>query len=68
MSDVKFAEKLTKENKIASIPVSVFYNTPEDNKVLRFCFAKNEETLREAGEILKSIWFIIAYPKAPIGG
>jgi len=55
MSDVKFAEKLTKENKIASIPVSVFYNTPEDNKVLRFCFAKNEETLREAGEILKSI-------------
>lgn len=54
-SDVKFAEQLTKENKIASIPVSVFYNNPTDDKVLRFCFAKTDETIDEAAEVLKSI-------------
>ena len=54
-SDVRYAEKLTKENKIASIPVSVFYNDPADRKVLRFCFAKTDETIIKAAEILKSI-------------
>lgn len=54
-SDVRYAEKLTKENKIASIPVSVFYNDTVDNKVLRFCFAKTDDTILEAAEILKSI-------------
>jgi len=54
-ADVDFAVRLTVENKLASIPVSVFYNTPTDNKVLRFCFAKEEETLIKAGEILKSL-------------
>ena len=54
-SDVRYAEKLTKENKIASIPVSVFYNDTVDQKVLRFCFAKTDETIIEAAEILKSI-------------
>jgi methionine aminotransferase len=54
-SDVSYAEKLTKENKIASIPVSVFYNDPVDRKVLRFCFAKTDETILEAAEILKLI-------------
>jgi methionine aminotransferase len=53
--DVRFAEKLTKENKIASIPVSVFYNKPVDRNVLRFCFAKTDETILEAAEVLKSI-------------
>jgi methionine aminotransferase len=53
--DVRFAEKLTKENKIASIPISVFYNEPVDRKVLRFCFAKTDETILEAAEVLKSI-------------
>jgi methionine aminotransferase len=50
--DRKFAEYLTKEIGVASIPVSVFYHDKTDNKVLRFCFAKNEETLRKAGERL----------------
>jgi len=50
--DTDFAIRLTKEFKIASIPVSVFYNSKLDEKVLRFCFAKNEETLKRAGEIL----------------
>jgi methionine aminotransferase len=54
-NDVTFAERLTKEYKIASIPVSVFYNQKTDNHVLRFCFAKENETLEKAAEILKCI-------------
>ena len=50
--DMDFAVRLTKEFKVASIPVSVFYPDEVDNKVLRFCFAKREETLRQAAEIL----------------
>ena len=46
-NDVMFAERLVHEYKIASIPVSVFYNSPLDEKVLRFCFAKKEQTLEE---------------------
>ncbi len=48
--DTDFAIRLTKENGIASIPVSVFYSRPQDNKVLRFCFAKEDETLKRAAE------------------
>lgn len=55
MNDVDFAEKLTKEHGIASIPVSVFYPDLEDNKVLRFCFAKEDELLIKAGKILCTI-------------
>jgi len=54
-NDVVFAERLIKEFKIAGIPLSVFYSNKEDNKVLRFCFAKKNETLLRAAEILKSI-------------
>ncbi len=53
--DVTFAERLTKEHKIASIPVSVFNLNQQDDKVLRFCFAKNEDTLKKAAEILCNI-------------
>ena len=38
--DVDFSRRMTIENGLASIPVSVFYNVKTDNKVLRFCFAK----------------------------
>ncbi len=55
MNDVEFAEKLTKEHGIASIPVSVFYPDLEDNKVLRFCFAKEDDLLIKAGKILCTI-------------
>jgi methionine aminotransferase len=51
-SEVEMAEWLTKEHKLASIPVSVFYKDKTDNHLLRFCFAKGEDTLREAGKIL----------------
>ena len=54
-NDFEFAVRLTKEFKIASIPVSVFYDNKTDNKVLRFCFAKEDETLRKAAELLKSV-------------
>jgi methionine aminotransferase len=53
--DTDFALTLIKEHGIAGIPVSVFYNVPEHNHVLRFCFAKQDETLDKAGEILRSI-------------
>lgn len=53
--DVDFARQLTTEKKIASIPVSVFYNTRTDQKLLRFCFAKKEETLDKAIAILNQI-------------
>jgi methionine transaminase len=42
------AIRITKDYGVASIPVSVFYKVPTDNKVLRFCFAKKESTLEEA--------------------
>ncbi|MGV3586515.1 MAG: methionine aminotransferase [Adhaeribacter sp.] len=50
--DVAFAKRLTQEIGVAAIPVSVFYHNQQDNKVLRFCFAKNETTLRQAAEKL----------------
>lgn len=51
-NDMDFAARLTREHKIASIPVSVFYPDKRDEKVLRFCFAKQEETLEKASDIL----------------
>lgn len=54
-NDFDFAVRLTKEIKVASIPVSVFYKNKTDNKVLRFCFAKEDETLRKAAELLKNV-------------
>jgi methionine transaminase len=53
--DTDYAIRLTKEHGIASIPMSVFYHELEDNHVLRFCFAKKEETLEKAAEILNKI-------------
>lgn len=53
--DEDFARRMTIEHKLASIPVSVFYKTPEYNKVLRFCFAKNTETLEKAAEVLQKM-------------
>jgi methionine aminotransferase len=55
MGDVEFAEWLTIEKGIACIPTSVFYKDGYDNKVLRFCFAKEEKDLKKAGEILCKI-------------
>lgn len=55
MADTEFAKQLTIESGVAGIPLSVFYGDRRDNKVLRFCFAKNEATLDVAAEILCKI-------------
>ncbi len=52
-NDLDFAVRLTREKKVASIPFSAFYKDKTDNKVLRFCFAKEEETLERAVEKLR---------------
>jgi len=53
--DTDFAIRITKEYGVATIPVSVFYQSEKDDKVIRFCFAKKKETLEEAVERLVKI-------------
>jgi methionine aminotransferase len=50
--DTDFAIRLTKEKGLASIPLSVFYSNQKQQQLLRFCFAKKEETLQKAAEII----------------
>jgi methionine aminotransferase len=47
-----FAVRLTKEYGVTTIPVSAFYQNAVENKVVRFCFSKKEETLEAAAEKL----------------
>ena len=54
-ADVDFAKRLIIEHKLASIPISVFNVENKDDRILRFCFAKTEETLAKATEILNLI-------------
>ena len=54
-SDVELAKLWTKRNKITLIPISVFYPEQKDERVLRLCFAKEDEELNRAGEALQSI-------------
>lgn len=54
-ADTELAVRWTKEAGVASIPISVFYPDKLDQKVLRFCFAKEDDTLRRAGELLCKI-------------
>ena len=54
-ADVDFARRLTIEHGVAAIPPSVFYHGRDDHKVLRFCFAKQDETLEQAAEKLCAI-------------
>ena len=56
LGDVALARQLTIEKGIASIPISVFYEKPvTEQRILRFCFAKNDETLDQATELLSTI-------------
>lgn len=48
LGDMEFAQWLTKEYGVATIPVSAFYQSKKDDKLIRFCFSKKEETLNEA--------------------
>jgi methionine aminotransferase len=53
--DLDFAKRLTVDYGLASIPLSVFNANGLDHKVLRFCFAKTDETLKAAAKILCNI-------------
>ncbi len=54
-NDLELAKKWTREMKLASIPISMFYSGLIDNKALRFCFAKSDDTLLRGAEILNKI-------------
>jgi len=54
-NDMDFATRLIKEHGIGTIPVSPFYHKGDENRVLRLCFAKKEETLDKAAEVLCKI-------------
>ena len=54
-SDKEFSIRITKEYGVTTIPVSVFYKSGTDNKAVRFCFAKKNETLEAAVEKLARI-------------
>jgi methionine aminotransferase len=51
-SDFDFVQQITREVKVAAIPTSVFYHEKDDHKIIRFCFAKQDETLQKAAESL----------------
>lgn len=55
LPDFEFAQWLTREYGVATIPVSVLYKNKKDDKIIRFCFAKKEETLTEAVNRLKRL-------------
>ena len=50
-----FARRLTVEHKVAAIPVSAFYDKPLERRVVRFCFAKKDETLDLATARLRAL-------------
>ncbi len=54
-SDMEFAEELCIQHKVAAIPLSPFYRQGSNDKILRFCFAKQDETLEKAASILCKI-------------
>lgn len=53
--DYTYARQLIETARIAAIPISVFFGNKRDNRVLRFCFAKDTPTLDKAAEILCAI-------------
>lgn len=54
-NDVQFCEWLTREKVVAAIPLSVFYEHPPEQHIIRFCYAKTDETLLAATERLCAI-------------
>jgi len=51
-SDKDFVVRLIREAGVATIPVSAFYQTGKDDRIIRFCFGKKESTLELAAEKL----------------
>ncbi len=54
-NDKDFAIRLVKDYGVATIPVSAFYQDKTDHGVIRFCFAKKDETLKAAAERLQGL-------------
>ena len=53
LDDISMCQWLAHEHGIVAIPISVFYkNAPQDLRLIRFCFAKQDQTLQQAGKIL----------------
>lgn len=55
LGDKDFAQWLTKEHGVATIPVSAFYHNGKDDGIVRFCFAKKDSTLEQAAERLRRL-------------
>ncbi len=55
LGDTEFAEWLVNKHGIASIPISVFFESKRQDNLIRFCFAKTDEVLVEAAEVLSNI-------------
>ena len=53
--DLNFCEWLVREAGVAAIPVSAFYETAPDARIIRFCFAKSDATLTAAAERLARV-------------
>jgi methionine aminotransferase len=53
LDDLSFAKELTINGGVASIPLSPFYQNGSNEKIVRFCFAKKEETMIEAAGRLR---------------
>lgn len=54
-TDIQFVERLIKEFKIASIPISVFYTEGTHNRKIRFCFAKTEALIDQAAAMINKL-------------
>ncbi|MDM1072265.1 aminotransferase class I/II-fold pyridoxal phosphate-dependent enzyme [Empedobacter brevis] len=55
LPDTEFAKQLTEQHKVATIPISAFYHNKKDDHVIRFCFAKKDETLLNALDNLNKV-------------
>jgi len=55
VDDREFVGWLAREHGVAVIPISVFYEAPPDQRIVRFCFAKQDSTLAEAAERLAAV-------------
>ena len=54
-TDTAFANWMTREKGVAVIPLSPFYREPPDSKIIRFCFAKHDATLKQAANLLNAL-------------
>ena len=51
----EFAQRLVREHGVATIPLSAFYQDGTDHRMIRFCFAKRDETIHAAAQRLRQL-------------